>query len=67
MSSQYAAFLNLTNKFFTVIFTVEILMKLAVKQADFFKDGLNVFDMIIVIIGVVEIGMSLSKSSEGTR
>ena len=67
MSPRYSKFLTVTNMVFTVLFALEILMKLAAKQAEFFKDGLNVFDAIIVVIGIAEIGVSITQSSERSR
>ena len=52
------------NLFFTVIFAIEMLMKLtALGCREYIKDGFNVFDMFIVIMSYVELAMPGEASS----
>lgn len=46
--------LDVFNKIFTVIFCLELTMKLIAYGTNFIRDQLNIFDTLIVILSVVE-------------
>ncbi|VDM00091.1 unnamed protein product [Schistocephalus solidus] len=67
-SEQMAAFLRRANYFFTVIFSLEALLKLiAVGSKMYFADSWNRFDFVVVLFSLIEIplttiGLSILRS-----
>ena len=51
--SKYGLILSLVDKIALTIFTLELMGKLLVYRFNFFKDGWNVFDFIIVVISLI--------------
>ncbi|XP_033633746.1 sodium channel protein 1 brain-like isoform X2 [Asterias rubens] len=50
--------LDIGNKVFTVIFTIECGLKLIALEVKFFKGGWNVFDLVIVIFSLMDLFLS---------
>ncbi|KAK5648632.1 hypothetical protein RI129_003524 [Pyrocoelia pectoralis] len=55
MSASVHRALDIGNKVFTSIFTLECTMKLMALSKDFFKNGWNIFDLIIVSASVLDL------------
>lgn len=51
------------NYFFTGIFTIELVVKVLAFGSNFFRDSLNIFDLLIVIISLLEVGLKGGGSS----
>lgn len=61
-SEQMTNVLTMGNYVFTAIFTAESCLKIiAMTPANFFKNGWNVFDFIIVTISLIELGLANVK------
>jgi len=43
-----------SEKIFTIIYIVELLLRFAAFQAEFFKDGLNYLDLAVVVVSIVD-------------
>ena len=57
--------LSILNLIFTAIFTFEILFKiLAIEVEEFLRDRFNLFDLAIVILSCVEIGLTLESDGD---
>ena len=52
-ATEYATFFSLFNTFVVTSFTIEILLRIYVHRAAFFKDPWSIFDFIIVAISLV--------------
>ena len=50
---KYGFILSLIDKVALIIFTLELIGKLSVYRFNFFKDGWNVFDFIIVVVSLI--------------
>ncbi|XP_032546771.1 sodium channel protein type 5 subunit alpha-like [Chiroxiphia lanceolata] len=50
--------LNKIDYFFVALFTVECVMKLLALRQHYFKSGWNLFDLIVVVLSIVSIGVS---------
>ena len=62
-SQSFEDNLETSNVVFTLIFVAEMILKwIGLGLADYFKDGMNVLDFVIVVVGVVEI-LFLGSSS----
>ncbi|CAD8071678.1 unnamed protein product [Paramecium sonneborni] len=46
--------LDIANQIFTVIFTIEMLLKLIAFDINYLKDSMNIFDAVIVILSLIE-------------
>ncbi|XP_022106176.1 sodium channel protein 1 brain-like [Acanthaster planci] len=57
ISSTWETVLDIGNRVFTAIFTIECVLKLISLNAKFFKTGWNIFDLIIVVCSLVELGL----------
>lgn len=44
---------------FTAVFTMECLIKLGALGTDFFRNGWNVFDFVIVLASLVDLGLEI--------
>ena len=53
ITSKYGLILSLVDKIALTIFTLELMEKLLVYRFNFFKDGWNVFDFIIVVVSLI--------------
>ena len=53
ITSKYGLILSLVDKIALTIFTLELMGKLLVYRFNFFKDGWNVFDFIIVVVSLI--------------
>jgi len=53
LSGEYGTFFTIFNTFVISIFTIEILLRLFVHKAAFFKDPWSIFDFVIVTISLV--------------
>ena len=53
ITSKYGLILSLIDKIALSIFTLELIGKLLVYRFNFFKDGWNVFDFIIVVVSLI--------------
>ena len=53
IKTEYGVYLSLIDKIALTIFTVELLVKIAVYKLRFFRDGWNVFDFIIVVVSLI--------------
>jgi hypothetical protein len=61
-SVQMAQILTIGNYVFTSIFTAEALLKIiAMAPAKYLKNGWNVFDLIIVSVSLIELGLANVK------
>ena len=61
-SERMARILAIGNYFFTAIFTTEAILKIIAKTpAIYLKDGWNVFDIFIVTLSLVELGLANIK------
>uniref|UniRef100_A0A8D0H470 Sodium channel protein n=1 Tax=Sphenodon punctatus TaxID=8508 RepID=A0A8D0H470_SPHPU len=59
MTEEFENVLNVGNLVFTGIFTAEMVMKLiALDPYDYFQQGWNIFDSIIVTLSLVELGLA---------
>ena len=55
MSSKEKANLETANLIFTIFFLIELILKMiSYGMIDYYRDSLNVFDAVIVIISLVE-------------
>ncbi len=62
-SESFEDNLEISNVVFTLIFTAEVLFKwVGLGLADYFADGMNILDFVIVVVGLVEI-LFLGSSS----
>ncbi|XP_050422865.1 LOW QUALITY PROTEIN: sodium channel protein 60E-like [Adelges cooleyi] len=59
MSENVANILDVGNKVFTAIFTVECLFKLIALSNEFFNCGWNIFDMIIVTASLLDLSFEM--------
>ncbi|XP_017892199.1 sodium channel protein 60E-like isoform X2 [Ceratina calcarata] len=59
MSESIRQALNIGNKVFTSIFTFECLLKLLALSKDFFANGWNIFDLIIVSASLIDLTFEL--------
>ncbi|KAK3600469.1 hypothetical protein CHS0354_013028 [Potamilus streckersoni] len=57
MSDALSKTLDISNYIFTSVFTVEMVSKLIVHTKHFFKNGWNIFDAIIVIASLIDMGV----------
>jgi voltage-dependent calcium channel L type alpha-1D len=57
--------LDILNEIFTAIFAIEAIMKIVGFGSRYFKDGWNVFDLIIVVGSVVGIFISAFLNVSG--
>ncbi len=58
-SDKMTRILTAGNYFFTSIFTAECVLKIiAMTPAKFFKIGWNVFDLLIVTVSLIELGLA---------
>jgi len=56
--------LNQVNYCFTVIFTVEVIIKLlGLGAREFAKDKFNIFDLVVVVLSIIEISLSSGTGS----
>ncbi len=53
LSSQYQTFFDVFNAFVITVFTIEIILRIYVHKAAFFKDAWSIFDFVIVAISLV--------------
>jgi voltage-gated sodium channel len=53
ITSKYGLILSLVDKIALTIFTLELMGKLLVYRFNFFKDGWNIFDFIIVVVSLI--------------
>ena len=61
-----AAFLKYSNYVFTLIFSIDLILKLfALELSEFFKDRFNLFDTVVVLLSFVEILLSLDSEDQG--
>ena len=59
-------FINKTNKFFMIAFSLECILKLlGLEMHEFMNDKFNVFDLIIVLFSVIELFFSAENSKSG--
>jgi len=58
--SSYGTFIDVLDKIIIAIFTVEILMRIAVHKLNFFKDPWSLFDFFVVAISLVPASDNLS-------
>ena len=59
-SPTYASVLNMANMVFTGFFCIEMAMKLfALQFFEYLSDAFNIFDAVVVILSVVEIGLEV--------
>ena len=58
--SQYSRFLTAFDYGITIFFTIEIIIRMLAEKSyfKFFKDGWNVFDLLLVISGIIGIGVA---------
>ncbi|KAG7189115.1 hypothetical protein KM043_008688 [Ampulex compressa] len=59
MSESIRQALNIGNKVFTSIFTFECFLKLLALSKDFFKNGWNIFDLLIVSASLIDLTFEL--------
>lgn len=52
-------FLNPATQVFTSVFTTECILKLGALGLDFFRNGWNVFDFVIVLASLVDLGLEI--------
>ncbi|XP_077637458.1 sodium channel protein type 5 subunit alpha-like [Lonchura striata] len=61
MQPHYQELISLSDKVFTLIFTVEMILKIiALDPYYYFQDKWNVFDSVVVLIGLASFGTNLS-------
>ena len=60
LSAEEIVFLEAIDKACLVIFTIELVAKLLVYRRDFWSDGWNIFDFVIVLSSIVFISSSIS-------
>ncbi len=53
MALEYGSFFTLFNTFVVTVFTIEIILRIYVYKASFFKDPWSIFDFVIVAISLV--------------
>ena len=53
LSSEYGTFFTLFNTFVVTVFTIEIILRISVYKASFFRDPWSIFDFVIVAISLV--------------
>jgi len=61
---QYADYLDVINDIFTFLFTTEFLLKLFAFRQNYFRDGWNVFDFIIVLGSLIDFVFSKTLDKE---
>ncbi|CAD8045308.1 unnamed protein product [Paramecium primaurelia] len=54
ISKTESDILDIANQIFTVIFTIEMILKLLAFDTNYLKDSMNIFDAIIVILSLIE-------------
>ena len=57
MSQELAHILDLGNKVFTTFFALEAVLKLAALSREYFGNGWNVFDLVIVVASLLDLGL----------
>lgn len=66
-SETHESLLNTLNLSFTVIFSLEMLLKIfGLGFADYLKDRFNIFDAILVIISIVDLILQESVNFQGS-
>ena len=53
LALEYGTFFTLFNTFVVTVFTIEIILRISVYKASFFKDSWSIFDFLIVAISLV--------------
>ncbi len=56
LSYEYGDYFYIFNKMVISIFTIEVILRIYVYRASFFKDGWSLFDFVIVVISLVPAG-----------
>ncbi|XP_045030730.1 sodium channel protein 60E isoform X2 [Daphnia magna] len=59
MSPDVKHVLDVGNKVFTSVFTTECILKMGALGTDFFRNGWNVFDFVIVLASLVDLGLEI--------
>ncbi|EFX89321.1 putative voltage-gated sodium channel protein, partial [Daphnia pulex] len=59
MSPDVKHVLDVGNKVFTSVFTTECILKMGATGTDFFRNGWNVFDFVIVLASLVDLGLEI--------
>ncbi|XP_059350945.1 sodium channel protein 60E-like [Daphnia carinata] len=59
MSPDVKHVLDVGNKVFTSVFTTECILKMGAMGTDFFRNGWNVFDFVIVLASLVDLGLEI--------
>ncbi|XP_059488703.1 sodium channel protein 60E-like isoform X4 [Neocloeon triangulifer] len=62
MSESVKAALNIGNKVFTSIFTLECILKITAMSKDYFSCGWNIFDLIVVSASMLDLAFELIDS-----
>ena len=57
MSEELAHVLDLGNKVFTTFFALEAVLKLAALSREYFGNGWNIFDLVIVVASLLDLGL----------
>ncbi|XP_055956481.1 sodium channel protein 1 brain [Patella vulgata] len=57
MSTLTAEVIRIANYVFTVVFTLEAILKITAFSKYYFKSGWNVFDLVIVIASLIDLGL----------
>jgi len=60
-SKVYKEVLDLSNIAFTVVFFIEMVLKIIAYKKEYFKDEWNKFDSFVVVTGIVEVSVSISS------
>jgi voltage-gated sodium channel len=60
LAAQFKSLFVQANIFFSVVFVTEIILKMVAQRGNFFRDGWNIFDFIIVSFTVLPIAGNLS-------
>lgn len=55
MSQELAHVLDLGNKVFTTFFALEAVLKLAAMSREYFGNGWNIFDLVIVVASLLDL------------
>jgi hypothetical protein len=55
LDNSQAALVSLLNQVFTIIFSIDIVLKLIAYDMEFFEDIMNVFDFVVVVISIVDL------------
>ncbi|KAJ7322135.1 hypothetical protein JRQ81_018422 [Phrynocephalus forsythii] len=66
MTPQFDFMLSIGNMIFTGIFTAEVILKIiAMDPYNYFQQGPNIFDSIIVFISIIELSMASETKEDG--